>query len=756
MHRLAVLLAVAGCDARAADAPPPARWAYAPPPIAWQLGASRGRFGRGEAAQPVTQLGIAGAGPALYLPTPWGIPGDGPARAAVSGLEGDRPAVELVDVDAGRVVWREREACAALIVGVTAKAIVCADAKGTRAVGLDGKPRWRSDATFVAITEDRIVTAAVGEAVILDADTGDELARVKLPAGIAVSTVVASCGDAGRELFAIANDRLVRIAEAKGGPKVTWSQPIGDLRSIDACEGTSVVAAMEHELVAFARATGAITGRVEAVRGFWPSGDRIAISTSTGVARYARDLATPTPTELPMLGELIAKRGTRRLVRASPQTAVLLEGARVLAYVPLAELGAALGDRAVLAASWSGSPHETLHRFALPAPWPRRLRIAATPSVAVPAELRDLPAAAVPATLESAPSMLGRAIAFALDLEDPGALYAVTGAGLARAELGARTWRWQQPAACPRDAKLIAIARGDVICASATEVRGIAKATGAPAWTASLAADALAAAGDVVVIQAADRAVVIDAITGRRLGELASDDGAPARAVPIARGETTWLVTAERGRLVARIPHAGMLPAWSLGVAGTVAAIQASGEGVLVTLDGGDAYRIELATARVIALPGLGLAWQASGELVIGAAIGGPLPAPLPMPPPAPKRVGPPPKPPKPDPEAAPMSVPIAMPAPLGESFELTFYALHGGLRARNDYAITGVLAPRTAGAPLAIVGGGEALIVETQRGDPVARVTLPERTTGVFATIVDGKPVSGALLADPLGFVLF
>ena len=374
------------------DAPPVPAPAYPAPPVAWQLGEVRGRFGRGVATQQVAPLAIAGPGAPLRLPTPWAIPGDGPARAAIFGLEGDRPAVELVEIDSGRVLWRDRTACAAPIVGATGKAIVCADAKGLRAVGMDGAARWKSEATFVAMTDERIVTATVGEAVIIDAETGDEVSRVKLPAGITVGLIVASCGDAGRELYAIANDRLVRIAEAAGGPKITWSAAIDELLGIDACEGATVIASLAHALVAFARDKGTPTGRVDGVRGFWSIGDRLAVATAGGVASYGRDLLAPLATPLPALGELIAKRGARRLVRASPHAAVLLDGLRPIAYLPFAENGAALGDRAILAATWSGSASETLHRLAIPPVWPKRLRVAATPGVAVPAELRDLPA----------------------------------------------------------------------------------------------------------------------------------------------------------------------------------------------------------------------------------------------------------------------------------------------------------------------------------------------------------------------------
>ena len=54
-------------------------------------------------------------------------------------------AIELIDIDAGASLWRDTTAARAPVVGVTDDAIVCADAKGTRGVGLDGKSKWTSE-----------------------------------------------------------------------------------------------------------------------------------------------------------------------------------------------------------------------------------------------------------------------------------------------------------------------------------------------------------------------------------------------------------------------------------------------------------------------------------------------------------------------------------------------------------------------------------------------------------------------------------
>src|SRR5262249_24337392 len=157
----------------------------------------------------------------------------------------------------------------------------------------------------------------------------------------------------------------------------------------------------------------------------------------------------------PVLGELLAKRGDHRLVRATPLSAALLDPHGVYAYLPLAQLGAVLGDRAVLAASWLGSPRESMHRIAIPPGYDRALRAPSRHApVAVAAELRDAPqlatldlgtAIAKPATSTHA------VMALALDARDSQLGYVAvleqaendkTGASVARFDLGARAWSW--------------------------------------------------------------------------------------------------------------------------------------------------------------------------------------------------------------------------------------------------------------------------------------------------------------------------
>ena len=795
-RRVVLLLALAACEASAppAEAPPP-RWVYPPPPPSWPLGELRGRIGRSLAPQPAPPAGITGEVRfPLRLATPWPVPGKGAARAVIYGQEGIRPALELIDIDQGRVLWRDASACDGPVVGVTDEAVVCADAKGTRGKKLDGKGAWRSELQFIAMTDDRVVTADFGVSIILDATTGDEIARVKLPPRVLPESIIASCGDAGRELFSTGQDgSLVRVAEAKGGPAVSWATPIGEISTIDACDGDTVIVAGAGSLISLARATGKITGRVDGVRGWWPArdaSDRLEVATFAGVASWPRDLTGPAlATALPPLGELLAKRADLRLVRASALTAVILDKAGVRAYLPFSSLGAVLGDTAIIAASWNGSQGETVHRLGIPSRLSHPLRIPTRSlGVAVPAELRDLPAtrpldlaAAIP-KLDTGKHTVG---AVAVDPIESAVLYVVplekqpddsSGAGIASIDLVKRAWRWQRSDGCGAGTPIaIAVAREVVVCGARGNRPGTAtvRATsrdGAAKWEwEGDSLDAVQAAGEIVLVHAADHAFALDARSGKVRAWFASDDGALMRATVVEVGERTLIIAYERGRLVARIPELGMLPLWSLGIDGVVRAISPSQEGVLVELEDGDAWRIDALTGEAIPMPGLGLTWRASGERVTGATLGGPIPGPPRLEPPLPRvpasrplRAGPPP--PK-DTEAPPMSVPVQPPPSLGDSWELTLYELDGGLRARNDYAIAGPVVPALArgpaGSPLVISFGPamhDVLVLDPRTGDPLRQVELPEDAPPgvVFGTIVDGTPVAGAVLASPLRIVLF
>jgi len=805
VHRWAVFVALAACEPTApADAPTgpwpePGSWVSPPGPAGFPLGAARGRLGRSQAPQPLVDLGLwtaAGELAPLRGVRVFAVPavaalGDGVARAVLSGLDGGRPAVDLIDVDTGRVVWRDRTGCAAPVAAVTADAIVCSDAAGTRAIGLDGRPRWQAPSAFVVATAGRVVVSERGAAVVIDAASGDELARIALPAGVAPGAVIASCGD-GRELFAVADDgRLVRIGDAIGGPAIRWAVPLAEIAAIDACDPTVLVTesgAAGPALVAIARATGKVTGRVDGIGGAWPArdgSDRIEVTTARGLVSYPRDLASlPLRLDGPALGELVAARGELRLVRATPSTAVVLDRRGVRAYLPFAAPGAVLGDAALIATTRGGSPGETARRLALPPRWNRALRLPGLgPGVALDAELRDLPAVR-PLDLAAAVALPDTGtrgvIAHAIDPADGAALYAIAvdregeRAAVARADLAARRWRWQRVDGCGAGTPVaIAVAREVVVCGTRggrgepATVRATSRDGAARwAWTAP-GLDGVTAGGDVVVVFDADRATVLDARDGRVRGRLASDDGGAPRVAIVALGDATLVVAAERGRVVARL-GLGLWPIWSIAVAGVVRGLAPSAEGVLVALEDGDGYRIDARSAAVIPLPGLGLAWHAAGDVVTGQTVGGPIPglAPPFAPPPLALllrrplqilrgEIDVPP----------PMSTPIKPPPPLGDSWQLTLYELGGGLRARNDYALPAPIAlpaPRgPPGSPLVVAYGPaqrEVCVLDPRTGDPLRRVALPDDAApgAVFGTVVDGSPVAGAVLGSPLRVVVF
>jgi len=791
-----LLLALVGCEAPAPtpEAPPPA-WVYAPAPTAWPLGEVRGRIGRSQPPQLAPHAGITGtARPPLHAPTPWSVPGDGPARAVIYGLEGDKPAVELIEVDAGRVVWRDTTSCPGPVVGVTDDAIVCADVGGTRGLTLAGKQAWRSEAPFIAMTGERVVVGPTGEAVILEAASGEELARVQLPAAVLAESILASCGDVGRELFSTALDgKLLRIADTKGRAAITWTAMIGTIEELAACDGDTVIVETPgvagSTLVALARATGVETGRVDGVQGWWPArtGPGIEIATATGVATWSRDLIASEALLLPPLGELLDQRGDRRLVRASPLTAVVLEPAGVRAYIGFVGLGAVLGDDAVLAASWAGSQGETVRRYGLPPRYPRALRIPPQPAgVALPAELRDLPAVqplAVDAAIAQPDTGKHAIVDVAIDPRESAVVYALvleqpiddaTSAGIARIDLVGRAWTWQRTEACGRGTPIgLAVARELVVCGARGSQRGAAsvRATsrdGAARWEwEGDSIDAVQAAGETVLVHAADRLLVLDAGTGRVRARFASDDGARVRAAAIELADgTTIVITYERGRVIARVPHLGMIPAWSLAVDGVVSSIAPSKDGVLVALEDGDAIRIDAQTGAAAGIAGLGLAWRAAGDLVTGATLGGPIPGPPrpPAPPPLRRRTAQGRPIPPEDPESPRLWTPIPPPPPIGDSWQYTLYELTGGLRARNDYAITGAVTPARARGPagsllvVAYADGRELIVLDPRTGDPLRRVALPiDAPAGVaFSTVVDGTPVAGTVLASPLRIVLF
>ncbi len=818
MRRVVILAwGLAACEGTPAWEPPlVAAPAYAAASPGWPPSPTRGRFGRGEAPTVLTPLPILQGGrvprdgtaslPALRQVTPWAVPGPGPARAVLYGVDGSTSAIDVVDIDAGITRMPRSTACKGPVVGVTSDVIVCTDAAGLTAIKIAGGTAWSRKATFLGVTDDRVIVVDETDGVVvLDANDGDELGRVVLPGGVAADELYATCGTTGRELFAARQDgTLVRIADAEGGPAIAWSVPVPALVSLDACEGDTVLARVREagrdSLIALDRATGAGLGRVEDVRGLWTArvGEGVELATGSGVVRASRDLVTRETVSSLVLGELVAERADGRLVRASAGAAVLLDARGARGYFAFGWSGAALGDRALIAARWSGSAGNSATRLALPPPADRLARAprvaSSRTSVIVPAELRDLPAArdVAPGAVIAGGGAADYAVAaIAHTASAPGQVFAATLAeapddrrhgGVVGIDLEAKAV-WHRADGCGLGTPVgLAAARTVVVCAAQSVAGGSVRASeldGEPLWEwPSAQVDGVQAVGDAVVVRVADRAVVLDAATGRVRGSVTSDDGQPARAVAVEVAglpglpSGTFVVTAEHGRLIARVPTAGLLPLWALAIDGSVAALAPLPGAVLVALDDGDAFRIDVATGAVTPLAGLGLAWTTTGDLIAGAAPGGPIPgdpssvqASEPGAPPkrrGGRRVPPPPA---VEVERPAMATPRAAPPPLGDAWHLALYTATGALRARNEYPVFPPIEPGTvrgAGAsPLVVVTGParrEVLVIDPATGDPLRRVRLPDDAvpSGVGGAVVNGVPVGFVVVARPLRVVTF
>ena len=510
--------------------------------------------------------------------------------------------------------------------------------------------------------------------------------------------------------------------------------------------------------------------------------------------RAPRSLATQAVISPLVLGTLLATRGERRLVRATPATAVLLDSRGVASYLPFAWPGAALGAGAILGADWTGVTG-SVARVGIP---PRELRAVRIPAarraVPVPAELRDLPAAVevAPSAIVEAPhTAMDSVIAVTLAPEDGATIAYVLateasdgGGGIIALDLATRAVLWHRADACGLGVPVaIAVAHETVMCATrrasptGSAPQAVVRATtrsGLPSWEwTGEHADVLQAAGSVVVASGADRAVVLDAATGLPRGSFASDDGGPPRVIAVAaRHSVTYVIAAERGQLVARVATVAMTPVWSLAVGGVVQTLAPSDHGMLVALEDGDAFRVEVDTARVTPIAGLDLEWGTTGELIAGTTLGGPIPG-APLPPPAAPRLPRGPRAlvkmarraPPPPTDVAAVWTPRPLPTPLGQAWHLALYEPSGEFRVRNEYPIFPPISPsrlRASGtAPLVVVSGPEqreALVIDPRTGDPLRRATLSVDATPAITggLLIHDRPVAFAVYARPLRVALF
>ncbi|MBP6848068.1 MAG: hypothetical protein KA201_30190, partial [Kofleriaceae bacterium] len=146
---LVIALALAGC--RDAAPPPAAPVVYPAAASRWPVPPVVTRLGGGAPRAPVASAPIVAApgGPTTPLAMVALVGADdGAAEAALSGRDADGPAIDLIDVDAGVVRWRNRSAALPAVAVLGARVFAAAGehvvalerATGREVARLDG--RW--------------------------------------------------------------------------------------------------------------------------------------------------------------------------------------------------------------------------------------------------------------------------------------------------------------------------------------------------------------------------------------------------------------------------------------------------------------------------------------------------------------------------------------------------------------------------------------------------------------------------------------
>jgi hypothetical protein len=740
---LVVWLATAACE----PAPPPTP---ASPPIVypgalgdWPPARATSAFGRGAPPQLVDRVPIV-ASPALLPLTDAqvvAVPGDGPALAIAHGRVGDEVAVEAIDVDAGTIAWRH------VIAGATSSSsiryvdravIVVVDESATTVLGLDGVERWKRDGHFRTAGAGSVVFAVDTSTIaVVDVATGTETRRAPMPAGISALEIEGRCDG---DLFAISKQRLIRLAVANGAVTTAWTAAIGSgsLVELDPCGDPIVVATLErrdgstpYDLRSVDRATGRIVGGPIAIRGWWPSrtGGGIEVAVAGGIERWPRDLAARDAWHGDVAGgPMIASRGDRRLIAAPNGTAIVLDRDGVAAFIPVGR-GSALGDRFIVG-SRSGA---SITRITLPFEPPVRLP---RPTVGlvppVDAERREPPTSRAidAAAFTIHPGDIARApVAI-----DPDAIWYALAGRLSRFDLRTRSWNAIDGGCGSEPPDAIAVA-GDVIACSGPaddeeEVRAVRD--GSVVWRWRGAVDTIDAAGDAIVVGDRDRSTTIDAITGEVRIERRTDTGHVAVTTPIVVAGTTATIELERGALVARPLAAPLVALWASEIRGTLTSLRRAGDDVVAIVDDADAYRIDPATgeATPVAAAFHAIAMADGDPQIVTATRHG-------------------------------ASLVVRVLDRAGERWRAEL-AIDPGATYR-------LVAPAAAGAPIVVAIGTPAanppvdalldvaVVLEAATGVAVDAIALPAETRGtLFSTAVDGRPVAGAVVFDPLRVVTF
>jgi len=760
---VAGVLVIAGCPERGAapHAAPP--WVYEPDLAPWPPAPVTGEIGRGPRAAMPVPAGLA-AGHRVWADEPFdvetiaGVPGE--AIAIASGYHGDQWGVERVDVDAGLVRWRDLAHCGAPVVHVTGDVVVCSDAVHAVALALDsGRERWRSNAAVTGANGALVVGLDGGAVVVDDARDGHELARATVP-DLGEDLPRAVCRDGGGfDVYTWgAASPVRRIAIAPGAPaKVAWTVVVGEPLGFDAgeeaCDALVVIttpgAQTDESLIALDRISGAVKGGPTPAYGHWPARDgtgAIELAIDRGIERRTRALADPQMISDAKVGAFVASRGERRLVRARGGGLVLIDHDTATPIAaPLGVGRAVLGDHFIVSGPWRGirTDRDTLRRYGIP----RITHEEQTSTAPIPVDdptRYDHPDLPPETKIDEAAAIAWTNVGTyhvataTLDPSDASRLYALPmeqrptqtlGAGVAALDLRARRWLWHRPDACPPGTPIaIAIApNGDAVACAArasagnSGVRATRRADGAPLWDWRGPVDAIAGGGDTIAIVSASRVILLDGATGRERERFGADDG----WMPRLALTDHVLIDAERGAVVGR-DLATLLPRWAVRVRGAVTSIALAGDRVAIMLGDGELYLIDPATGAARAAGGWSEGWRApgGGDLVVVATKDAAL-----------------------------------------REWRVAGFGTDGVARFRTALTVEpdwqlGARG-RSRGADLPVAYGPvlrHVALVEPVKGALRGLFTLPDRSVPglVFSTVVDGKPVSGAVLSHPLAVVTF
>jgi hypothetical protein len=750
----------------------------------------------------------------LHMPTVWQIPNA--PLAVVSGQDDSGlPQTELIDLDTSQLRWRDRDICTAPVVGVTENSIVCADGHGVRALDLDGKLRWRTPDMLIGMFGSWLVLAASRDAAVQSiaaTTSGKRYVDIALPTDIGLRGLCQTEDGDGGTLFAGLLNAGGSIAWAALGPRpqvasagkatefgmpVAWRQSTTLLSALKTsnidgkCEDVLLLKVVHPQpilnsklpvvpqLQRVDRNTGKVIATFDDAQAIGSFDRGWLVSTSTMTVVLDADLAVVSRPRLPPFEAVLASAGTASgapmvLVAHRGQRGSLWQQDQVVAHIALPGSTAALGSHVLLFGQdpKQRSLHSMVRAFYLPVSSryqraPLTLMSAMAPPHA-PAPLRDWPNAQPIATgsAVTAADQAGYAIAMvALDNQPSGIVYVASyakppsandGATLSAFDAATLQWRWHRGDGCgPGSVTGLFVTTSGTGCVSAVSERGGAEVRlsdndGALLWKWNVdGIQDLSAVGHHVLLRSGLHFTLVDTRHSNDLGMTFQSQHAVL--VPDENGEPL-LIRQQGNALVAQAIGAGMVPLWSVAIAGVVSTLTATppfaavgstersqAGGAVVTLTSGDAYWIS-AAGVISPIADFADRVESVGDVL------------------------------------------IAQSATPNAGLRLSVIAPSGVVVTRNEYEMQIATTPASTGAvtvppprkvPLDVtlagvrgrdtsefvarIGGGMLAALVSSTGDPRALVTLPVGMIPFpFSVDVDGKVVTGVVAASPLRVILF